>query len=53
MKKKDKTKASAACELPVVERPQAAIATVKQKIGESRGNLQRRSDWFEKRSGKK
>ncbi len=30
------------------ERP---VAPVRQKIGEARGNLRQRSDWFRKRSG--
>lgn len=31
--------------------PQRPVTPVREKIGEERGNLRRRSDWFRKRSG--
>jgi len=38
---------------PVVEteEQQRPVAPVREKIGEARGNLRQRSDWFRKRSG--
>jgi hypothetical protein len=33
------------------EEQQRPVAPVREKIGEARGNLRQRSDWFRKRSG--
>lgn len=50
-----KDKSEPSCDIPSEpNRPQVKIASVKTKIGESRDNLQRRSEWFKQRTtGKK
>jgi hypothetical protein len=39
-------------EAPESDTPVATIKPSKQKIGEGTGNLHRRQEWFQKRSGK-